>query len=214
MPWKTDANRSRLRGYGDVFKNAAVRAGIYIDADGTKLYVEARGNSIAGFKRTPAYWDPEALELRLADTTRQDEADEDLDERVLAWLTKHPSRHSTTAVRQAIKGRNERLDASLERLKARGDVRDLARDGGATSGRPREARYWQASIHAEVTPPQLFGATSGEDGSRAPESETSPHSPHPRRGGDVERGDLSEAPSDLPQPPQSGGEIAAQEPLS
>ena len=34
MPWANETNRKRLRGYGDVFKNAAVRAGIYIDAEG------------------------------------------------------------------------------------------------------------------------------------------------------------------------------------
>ncbi len=53
MPWATETNRKRLRGYGDVFKNAAIRAGLYIDADGSKLSVEARGNNIKGFKRTP-----------------------------------------------------------------------------------------------------------------------------------------------------------------
>src|SRR5207245_561014 len=57
MPWATDSNRSRLRTYGDVFKGAATRFGIYIDADGKKLYVEARGNNVKGFKKTPAYWD-------------------------------------------------------------------------------------------------------------------------------------------------------------
>jgi hypothetical protein len=42
MPWATEQNRKRLRGYGDVFKGAAARAGIYIDAEGSKLHVEAR----------------------------------------------------------------------------------------------------------------------------------------------------------------------------
>src|SRR5205814_3165560 len=57
MPWATDNNRLRLRSYGDVFKGAAARFGIYIAAEGQKLSVEARGNTIRGFKRTPAYWD-------------------------------------------------------------------------------------------------------------------------------------------------------------
>ncbi len=70
MPWATDTNRKRLRGYGDVFKNAAVRAGIYIDVDASKLYIEARGNNVVGFKRTPAYWDADRLMLRLVDTGR------------------------------------------------------------------------------------------------------------------------------------------------
>ena len=55
MPWATDANRQRLRAYGGVFKNAATRFGIYIDANGKNLSIEARGNNIRGFKKRAAY---------------------------------------------------------------------------------------------------------------------------------------------------------------
>ena len=99
-----ETNRKRLRSYGDVFKGAAARAGIYIDADGSKLYVEARGNTIAGFKRTPAYWDADALELRLVDTKAQEEADDELDGRVLEWLVEHAGR-----TRRRLSGRRSRV---------------------------------------------------------------------------------------------------------
>jgi hypothetical protein len=191
MPWATEQNRKRLRSYGDVFKGAAARAGIYIEVEGSKVWVEARGNNVRGFKRTPAYFDQDALELRLVDTSRQEEADEELDARLLEWLVEHASRHSTTKVRQGVKGGNERIDASLERLKERGEVLDLARNGGAWSGRGGETRYWIASIHAEETAPQLFEARSGEERAEGPERETSPASPQPRRGGEVERGEVA-----------------------
>src|SRR5262249_44071731 len=67
MPWATDSNRGRLRGYGGVHKGAAIRFGIYIDVVGEKLYLEARGNNIKGFKRTSVYWDDATLELLLVD---------------------------------------------------------------------------------------------------------------------------------------------------
>jgi hypothetical protein len=197
MPWKTDANRSRLRGYGDVFKNAAVRAGIYIDADGTKLYVEARGNSIRGFKRTPAYWDPDALELRLADTSRQDEADEDLDQRILDWLIEHPGRHATTHLREALKGRSTRVDDALERLLARDDLRVSSHTGGTLTGRPREPKYWEASIHAAPESSQLFGTTTDDPAARVNGRGASSQSSHPRRGDDAPRDD----PDHEPEPP-------------
>ena len=201
MPWATDTNRKRLRAYGDVFKGAAARAGIYIDADGSKLYVEARGNSIAGFKRTPAYWDADALELRLVDTTAQEEADEELDTRVLEWLAEHPGRHSTRQVREAIKGRSTRLDEALERLKERDAVQDLGRDGGTWSGRSGTPRYWIASVHAEETASQLFGTRSDEAASGSPDGETSSPASRPRRGDEVDRDAVPEQGDALPGEP-------------
>lgn len=195
MAWKTDSNRSRLRSYGDVFKNAATRAGIYIDADGNKLWVEARGNSIRGFKRTPAYWDPDQLELRLADTTRQDEADDDLDQRVLEWLTEHPGRYVTKAVRDALEGRGTRVDQALERLRDRDDVRVSSQAGGTLTGRPREPKYWEASIHANDESSQLFGTTPDVPESRVLERGASSQSSAPRRGDDAPRDDLGGASS-------------------
>ncbi len=73
MPWATDTNRGRLRAYGGVFKNAATRFGIYIDAVADKLHIEARGNNIRGIPKRLAYWDADSLELRLH--TEQTEED-------------------------------------------------------------------------------------------------------------------------------------------
>jgi hypothetical protein len=190
MPWGTKDNRDRLRGYGDVFKGAAARAGIYIDVKGPRLWVEARGNNIAGFKRRPAYWDADALELRLVDTTRQEEAEEEVDARVVAWLIEHAGSHSTTKVREGAKGRGTSVDDSLERLKARDEVRDHGRDGGTWSGRGGDPRYWIATVHAENTPSQLFGTGSDEHAAWVTESETSSASSAPRRGDEVSRDEV------------------------
>jgi AAA domain len=192
MPWATKDNRDRLRGYGDVFKGAAARAGIYVDVKGPKLWVEARGNNIAGFKRRAAYWDADALELRLVDTTRQEEAEEEVDARVLEWLIEHAGSHSTTKVREGAKGRGTSVDDSLERLKTRDEVRDHGRDGGTWSGRGGDPRYWIATVHAVDTSSQLFGTGPDEHGSGVIESETSSASSAPRRGDEVSRDEVAE----------------------
>ncbi len=193
MPWANDTNRKRLRGYGDVFKNAAVRAGLYIDAEGDKLYVEARGNNIRGFKRTPAYWDPDRLELRLVEATDHDQTVEQRRQAALAWLVDNPGSHSTTAVRKALGGRESVTDEALEAAKARAEVLDHGRDGGPWSGRNGDARYWIATIHAAShniqTPARLFGPGSAEVAAGAPEDEPRPA---PLRGAVVGRAEVSE----------------------
>lgn len=73
MPWATDTNRSRLRAYGGVFKNAATRYGIYIDVIGDKLHIEARGNNIRGIPKTLAQWNPDRLELELLSSRPADD---------------------------------------------------------------------------------------------------------------------------------------------
>jgi hypothetical protein len=192
MPWATETNRQRMRAYGDVFKGAAARAGIYIDAEGSKLHVEARGNNIRGFKRTPAYWDPDALDLRLVDTKAQEGADEELDARVLEYLAEHPEKHSTTAVRKGVGGRAIRVDQALERLKARDEVRDLSRDGGTWSGRGGDPRYWIACVNAKNTPSRLFGTGSDEAASDGPKEGDPVPSSRPRRGDGVDRDEVSD----------------------
>jgi hypothetical protein len=95
MPWATDTNRQRLRAYGGVFKNAATRFGVYIDAQGTKLWIEARGNNIRGFKRTPTYWDDEQLELLLVDA-KTDHSEEELG--ALDWIVAYVTeQHANTS---------------------------------------------------------------------------------------------------------------------
>lgn len=191
-PWPTDANRGQRRSYGSVFKGAAIRFGIYIEREGSKLHVEAHGNNIVGgLKRTPAYWDEEALELRLVDTSAHEEAEADLDERVFAFLEPQAKPVATSAVREGVPGRNERIDKALERLKAAGRAFDLARDGGAWSGRVGTARYWTTAVQAGLTSPQLFGATSGDLASGASEeANLAPPTTTPKGWGEVQRGEV------------------------
>lgn len=119
MPWATDVNRGRLRSYGGVFKGAATRFGIYIDAVGNKLWVEARGNNIVGFKRTLAEWDAEKLEMRLIDApTSVDDAE--YEERILSELGKRDG--LTTDEINEIKGTKGRLVAARKRLLDAGKV--------------------------------------------------------------------------------------------
>lgn len=178
MPWATETNRQRLRAYGGVFKNAATRFGIYIDANGDKLSIEARGNNIRGFKKRAAYWDPDALELRLLEATDHDQAVEQCADRVLRWLTDNPGSHSTTVVREAVTGRDSLIDRGLEALRARAEVLDHGRGGGPWSGTNGTARYWIASIHAETHGPtttaQLFGPRSAEVAASPTEDEPRP----------------------------------------
>jgi AAA domain len=190
MPWATDSNRSRLRAYGDVFKGAAARFGVYIDVEGEKLRVEARGNNIRGLPRTPVYWDADTLSLRLVDTTAENanESEDALDAVVVAWLREQASPRSQTKVRRGVKRRHENVDQALERLKGRGEVRDSARNGGAWSGQPGTPRYWEATTHADSTPPQQNGAGSGEVVSQARKEPTPPGSPRPLKGGEVGAG--------------------------
>jgi hypothetical protein len=69
-PWPTEGNKGQKRAYGSVFKSAAVRWAIHLEADwkdATTLHVEAKGNNVAGFRRCTAIWDEETLEIRLLD---------------------------------------------------------------------------------------------------------------------------------------------------
>jgi 5S rRNA maturation endonuclease (ribonuclease M5) len=126
MPWATDTNRQRLRAYGGVFKSAATRFGIYIDAVGKKLSIEARGNNIRGFKKTPAYWDADTLELHLVDAGDHDEKVEERAELVAELLESAPRAHSKTAIRKAVGGRAEITDQALLVLKDTDRVIDLS----------------------------------------------------------------------------------------
>ena len=90
MPWANETNRQRMRSYGGVFKNAATRFGIYIDANGQSLSIEVRGNNIRGFNKRTAYWDADSLELRLVDAPAEDDnADTD----ALKWIVAHVREH-------------------------------------------------------------------------------------------------------------------------
>jgi DnaB-like helicase N terminal domain/AAA domain len=189
-PWPSESNRGQRRAYGSVFKTAAVRWHLHLETDGkddTRLHVEARGNNVAGFPRSPACWDEDAHEIRLLEPERLN--DDELDSHILEFLTVNPG-SSQSAIRAGVKGRNESIDSSLERLKGRGEVLDLARSGGAWSGQAGTPRYWYPANHAVLTPPQLFEARSDEVGAAAIQEPNLARSPHPRRGGEVGRGEV------------------------
>jgi AAA domain len=174
MPWATDSNRQRLRTYGDVFKGAAARFGIYIDAERKKLYVEARGNNIRGFKRTPAHWDADALELKLIDVEKVDE--EELDGRVREYVNEHPGA-VTKKVEDGVEGGRESIRKSLERLASN----EVVAEG---PGERKNGHYWYPANHPALQPPGDLLATAGDMSPGPSQGQLSPESPAPRRGGD------------------------------
>jgi hypothetical protein len=177
-PWPTLDNRGQRRAYGSVFKAAAVRWGVYLDRDGSKLYVEARGNNVRGFKRAPAYFDAEALELRLVEPKHVD-ADE-LDGKVLEYVREHPG-EATSRVENGVGGRRDLVRQALERLREAGAI---ASDSPAARGRQRPPRYWYPASEAPSESPALFGATGGDPSPEVSQAGVSPESPAPRKGGD------------------------------
>jgi putative DNA primase/helicase len=194
MAWPTEQNRKRLRAYGGVHKGAAVRFGIYIDVEGKRLFLEARGNNLRGFRRTPAVWDQDALELHLIESGGPGEHEARIEQRAemsLAWLVEHPGSHSTSAVRKAVGGRAEITDEALERLKARDEVRDHVRGGGTWSGQAGVARYWIAAVHADSrdirASSQLFGTRSDEVSTGSIDDNPVPS---PYRGDEVRRDEV------------------------
>jgi hypothetical protein len=178
-PWPTEGNRGQRRSYGSVFKTAAVRWSIFLEADAkddTKLYVEASGNNVAGFRRTPAIWDADELEIRLLDVQQVDE--EAVDEDVAVHVETHPG-EATSKIAATVGKRRERVESALERLKEAGRVTSKS---SRELGRPGTGRYWFSHNHAESEPSSLFG--TGQDGSALnsmPEGDPS-HSSRPRRG--------------------------------
>jgi hypothetical protein len=187
MPWATDSNRGRLRAYGGVFKNAATRFGIYIDAVGTNLWVEARGNNIRGFKRTPAVWDTDTLELRLVDTTKADT--DDLAARVLEYVTDHPGGSSQT-VENGVEGGRESIRKALEALASH----ELVAKG---PGRHPNGNYWYPAGHQALVSPNDLLATLGDTSPGVSQAGASPVSPPPLKGRDVGRHHLHEHPDQV-----------------
>jgi len=178
-PWPSEANRGQRRAYGSVFKTAAVRWHIHLETDGkddTRLHAEAKGNNVAGFPRTPAYWDEEACEIRLLEPDHL--AADELDAIVLAHVAEYPG-NATTKIAAGVGKRRENVAKSLERLGTRQQVKSkTARD----LGKPGTGNYWFPADHAESEP-------SGDDGTAWDGSpglfpfEDEPSDPsHPRRG--------------------------------
>ena len=121
-PWPTDSNKGQRRSYGSVFKAAAIRWGIHLEADDkddARLHVEAKGNNIAGLRRSPAIFDPDTLEIRLVDVERVSE--EEVDERVLEYLAA-AGWTATKTVCESVTGRDKSIRDSLKRLEQAGRV--------------------------------------------------------------------------------------------
>lgn len=178
MPWATDSNRSRLRSYGDVFKGAASRFGIYIDVERNKLHVEARGNNIRGLKRSAAYWDEEKLELRLLDTKVQEQDENKLDATVHKWVIENPGK-ATSKVAEGVGKRRKNVEEALERL---GRVNSVVSKSSDDLGRAGTGTYWFPRNGA-ASDPSLFDGTAGDESEAASMSEADPSHPSaPRRG--------------------------------
>jgi hypothetical protein len=121
MPWPTDANRGRLRTYGGVFKSAATRFGIYLDVEKKKLWIEARGNNITGFKRRLAEWSHEKLEIQLVETAPADEtSDEEYEQQILNHLREYGE--VKTEELTNLPGRKSRKLAARKRLLGDGRI--------------------------------------------------------------------------------------------
>ena len=188
-PWPSEANRGQRRAYGSVFKTAAVRWSMHLEADAkddTRLHVEASGNNVAGFRRTPAQWDEERLEIRLLEV-EPERSDEELEAAVMAFLSDGQTR-STSAVRKAVTGRAVRVDSALERLKARDEVVDQDRHGGTRSDEVGKPRYWKRLGCEDLTPSLLDGTRSDEVGAASSEGATPSTPSLPRRGDGVGSG--------------------------
>jgi len=172
-PWPTEGNRGQRRGYGSVFKAAAIRWGIYLERDGDKLWVEARGNNVPGLKRSLATWDEDALELHLVDSDRI--APNEYEERILDYLSEHPWA-TTTELEEEPHGRAESLRAARKKLQETGRIYSTPSN---QLGRPGTALRWNiadASVHATSNPVPLSG-TDGDNGvfeERTPSTRPSP----------------------------------------
>ena len=169
-----------MRAYGDVHKAAAVRWGIYLVREGSKLYVKASGNNTRGIPRTPAYWDAETLELRLIDVQRADE--DALDEEVLAYVHEHAG-EATSAIAKTLKKRPANVRKSLERLSDPGRVDGITSKSSADLGTAGIGQYWYPLNQAPSDQSQLFG-TSQDGSARALESGGDSSHPSPPRRGD------------------------------
>lgn len=135
-PWPTEANHSR-RNYGSVFKTAAIRWRVHLDrdADGT-VFVEARGNNLAGLVRTPAVWDTELLELRIVQPPSETGG---LADRIDDFLRRNPGA-ATKVVQAGVQGGDKEI---AERLKS--DERFVLVPP-KLFGKPSNAKCWARAV--------------------------------------------------------------------
>jgi hypothetical protein len=184
MPWATETNRGRLRAYGGVFKNAATRFGIYIDAHASKLTVEARGNNIRGFRSTPARWDAETLMLELL----QQPAEEKGEDWRPTYLMEQASRFLEACSEPPSRNVFENAVPSSTRDNRRAAIDYLVEDGYA-SERPglRNARlYVSIRPYRQPEDPHFAHLAAPRDDLAGEVPPTTSHtSPSPLQGGEV-----------------------------
>jgi hypothetical protein len=172
-PWPSESNRGQMRGYGTVFKAAAIRWGVYTAWQGKKLIVEARGNNVRGFKRTPAEWDEDELQVRLIDTKTVDP--DEVDREVLAYVEEHPGAY-TTKVEAGVPRRAEKVRESLERLEKAGRLKSGSSD---PPGRQRRRVRWFPHNQAENQSSAEPGTTGDDYPAEAPQAPSRPSRPAP-----------------------------------
>lgn len=115
----SDANRGRdpsVASFGSVWKAASVRCSIVITKDNNALHVQAVGNNIKGFPRTPAIFNETRLELHLLAPVEPDpEREEQIEDRVLEEIRRRPGQ-SSRQLEKNVKGRARDVRAAVRRL--------------------------------------------------------------------------------------------------
>jgi hypothetical protein len=184
-PWPSESNRGQRRAYGSVLKSAAIRWAIFLERQGSKLYVSASGNNIRGLPRTPVLWDEEEHELRLVATG----VDEAADQEALEWLVDFVEREHAKDARGVPRGEAEEafheahgghgrnrarrvITAQLELAETlAADPFEAARTGESElrlargTGETKHGVYLYPAAHA---PSPLAVTSNGESGEKGP----------------------------------------------
>ena len=98
-----------------MFKAAAIRWGVYLERKkgSGEVWIEARGNNVAGFRRKLFLWDEDALEFCPVD--RQQIAQDDLEKRIYEYVSGHAGA-SQTEIEDGVTGKRDRIRETLWRL--------------------------------------------------------------------------------------------------
>ena len=163
-PWPTDANKGQRRAYGSVFKAAAIRWGIYLARDGDKLWIEARGNNLAGFPKRLAAFDADRLELRLLEIETPESRD--IAGEIEAFLAEHPGA-STVEVVEGVRANKKR---TTDILKSNGRFVRVQ----PPPGKPGNAHCWCLG-----TPPKPLFSDNGNSGEQVGAGDAPPAIPEP-----------------------------------
>jgi hypothetical protein len=160
-PWPTEQNRGQGRGYGSVFKAAAIRWSIFLErapGEENRVWVKAQGNNIVGLRKSLAVFDPDALELRLLDPDETaGVTGDEYEQRVLDYLLEH-SWATTDEVDNNVTGRLQEVRKARQRLSEAGR---LTSTPSAKLGRPGKGLRWNPSNEAASSPVPLFPDAPG-----------------------------------------------------